>query len=257
MVRPALPFDPASTRLDGKRGLVVGIANDRSLAYGCAAAARYLGARLGVTYLDERSKVDVLPLARRLDADLCLPLDVGLAGGLDALFSAISLTWGKLDFLIHSLAYAPREDLHRNIVDCSAHGFALAMDLSCHSLIRVARLAAPLMTDGGTLISIGYSGADRSPAGYNVMRLVETALQGTVRHLDAELRPKGVRVHAVTPGPVGSAAASGDAEIDKLIDAASRRARAPHPPSVADVGLATMLLATDAGRLLTGGMLEH
>jgi len=245
-------IEPSAQPLAGKKGLVLGIANDQSIAYGCAEAFRALGADLAVSYLNDRAKPYVAPLAEALAADIFLPCDVRQAGQMEALFAEIGQRWGRLDFALHSIAFAPREDLHGRVVDCSQEGFGLAMDVSCHSFIRMARLAEPLMTDGGALFTMSYFGAERVVENYNLMGPVKAALEAAVRYMSVELGGKGIRVHAISPGPVKTRAASGIARFDELMEKAAARAPAHRLVTIEDVGLTTAYLATDYARMLTG-----
>ena len=198
-------WDPDSRvgdMLRGRRGLVVGIANEHSIAFGCAAKLRAFGAELAITYLNEKSEPYVRPLAEELKASLVLPLDVEQPGQLEAVFDRIRETWGRLDFLIHSIAFAPRADLHGRVVDCSVEGFLQAMRVSCYSFIEMSRLAEPLMTEGGSLLTMSYYGADKVVNNYNMMGPVKAALEASTRYLAAELGEKGIRVFAVSPGPL-------------------------------------------------------
>ncbi|HEX6111725.1 MAG TPA: SDR family oxidoreductase, partial [Geminicoccaceae bacterium] len=172
-------FDANLRRLEGKKGLVIGIANENSIAYGCARAFRSFGAELAITYLNDKAKPYVEPLARALEAPILMPLDVQVEGQLEAVFEAIEGRWGQLDFALHSIAFAPRADLHGRVVDCSREGFLLAMDVSCHSFIRMARLAEPLMKDGGALFTMSYFGAERVVENYNLMGPVKAALEAS------------------------------------------------------------------------------
>jgi enoyl-[acyl-carrier protein] reductase I len=185
--------------LKEKKALVVGIANDSSIAYGCAKAFAELGAKLAITYLNDKAKDYVAPLARELGAEILAPLDVSRPGELEALFDRIRTQWGRLDLLVHSIAFAPKEDLQGGLLDCSAEGFAKAMDVSCHSFVRMARLAAPLMTEGGAMFAMSYYGAQKVVPNYNVMGPVKAALEASCRYLAYELGPKDIRVHAVSP----------------------------------------------------------
>ena len=162
--------------LHGKRALVIGIANEHSIAYGCARVFRELGADLAVTYLNEKAKPYVEPLAKELGASIFAPCDVGRDGELEAVFRQIEETWGSLDIALHSIAFAPKEDLQGRLVDSSAEGFKVAMDISCHSFIRMARLAEPLMPEGGTLLAMSYHGANKVVPNYNLMGPVNAAL---------------------------------------------------------------------------------
>ena len=245
-------FDRNSMSLAGRKGLITGIANDQSIAWGCAKAFRFLGADLAVTYLSEKAKPHVEPLARELEAEILAPLDLREEGQLEAVFEEIGRRWGRLDFLLHSIAFAPRDDLHGRVVDCSRAGFLQAMDISCWSFIRMAKLAEPLMDKGGALFCMSYYGSQIVVEHYNLMGPVKAALESATRYLAAELGPKGIRVHAISPGPLKTRAASGIAEFDELLDRAQAKAPMQRLVSIEDVGLATAYLATDAAKLLTG-----
>lgn len=248
-------IDLARTRLDGKYGLVTGIANEHSIAWGCARAFRGLGATLAVTYLNDKARPFVEPLARQLEAPIFLPLDLRIPGQLEAVFDRIAQSWGRLDFVLHSIAYAPKEDLRGRVVDCSKEGFLLAMEISCWSFIRMAKLAEPLMTDGGTLFCMTYYGSQMVVEHYGIMGPVKAALESATRYLAAELGPKGIRVHAISPGPLKTRAASGIPEFDELLHKAQAKAPVRSLVSIEDVGLATAFLATDAARLITGSVI--
>jgi enoyl-[acyl-carrier protein] reductase I len=245
-------FAPESVTLTGKRGLVVGIANDQSIAYGCARAFKFLGAELALSYYNDKAKPHVEPLAEKLEATIFEPLNVQVEGQLEALFATIEKRWGRLDFILHSIAFAPRDDLHGRVTDCSKEGFLQAMDVSCHSFIRMARLAEPLMTNGGTLFTMTFFGAQKVVENYNLMGPVKAALESSVRYLAAELGPKGIRVHAISPGPLKTRAASGLAAFDELLNRAADKAPARALVGLDDVGAATAYLATDAAHLITG-----
>ncbi len=244
---------PAS--LQGKKGLVVGIANENSIAWACARAFKAAGAELAVTWLNEKARPHVEPLARQLDAAIALPLDVGHDEQMDAVFDAIAKQWGRLDFLLHSIAFAPREDLHGRVVDSSATGFAQAMDISCHSFVRMARRAEPLMSNGGSLVTMSFLGARQAVADYGLMGPVKAALESTVRYLALELGPAGIRVNAVSPGPLATRAASGISGFDRLLEDSERRSPLPYPLEIDDVGPLCAFLASDAARAMTGGTL--
>ena len=174
-----MAFDIPSPPLKGKKALVVGIANDSSIAYGCASAFHELQADLAITYLNEKSKQYVEPLAKQLEAPIFMPLDVSQPGQIEALFEEITRKWGRLDILVHSIAFAPKDDLQGGLINCSAEGFAKAMDISCHSFVRMAKLAAPLMTEGGTMFAMSYHGANEVAPNYNVMGPVKAALEAS------------------------------------------------------------------------------
>ena len=187
--------------LSGRKGLVVGIANEHSIAYGCARMFRNCGAELGVTWINEKTRGYVEPLARELGATIAMQLDVEQPGAMEAVFDTIRERWGRLDFLLHSIAFAPARDLQGRVADTSREGFTRAMDISCHSFMRMARLAEPLMDKGGTLLTMTYLGADEVVPRYGVMGPVKAALEASVRYLATELGPRGIRVNAVSPGP--------------------------------------------------------
>lgn len=241
-------------QLEGKRGLVVGIANTDSIAYGCAKAFRTGGAELAVTYLNEKAEPYVRPLAESLESPIIAPCDVREAGQLEAVFARIASQWGKLDFVLHSIAYAPKEDLHRRVVDCSQAGFAMAMDVSCHSFIRMAKLAEPLMKGGGCLLTVTFYGAEKVVEHYNLMGPVKAALESSVRYMAAELGLQGIRVHALSPGPLKTRAASGIDRFDDLLDRARERAPEHVLAGIEDVGNVAAFLVSDAARLLTGNV---
>jgi enoyl-[acyl-carrier protein] reductase I len=245
-------IDVMQKPLAGKKGLVLGIANEHSLAYGCAQAFSALGAELGITYLNDKAKPYVEPLARGLEAPIFLPCDVRVPGQLESVFDGISQTWGKLDFALHSIAFAPKEDLHGRLADCSRDGFLQAMDISCHSFVRMARLAEPLMRDGGALFTMSYYGAEKVIEHYNLMGPVKAALESAVRYLAYEFGPSGIRVHAISPGPLKTRAASGIDHFDELLESAAKRAPERRLVSIEDVGAATAFLATDYAKLITG-----
>ena len=245
----------SSLSLAGKKGLVVGIANDQSIAYGCARAMQNLGAELALTYFNAKAEPHVRPLAEHLSAEIFEPLDVEKPEQMKALFDQIGQRWGKLDFLLHSIAFAPAADLQGRMVDSSAQGFARAMDISCHSFIRMAKLAEPLMANGGTLVTMSYYGAQKVVNNYGIMGPVKAALEASVRYLAAELGPAGIRVHAVSPGPIRTRAASGIGDFEKLLDDAASRAPQHQLVRTADVGAVTAMLCTDAARALTGSVI--
>lgn len=239
--------------LKGQKALVVGIANEHSIAYGCASAFRELEVDLAITYLNEKSRPYVEPLARQLQASILMPCDVAQAGQLEAVFERIASDWGRLDILVHSVAWAPKDDLQGGLLNCSAEGFAKAIDISCHSFIRMAKLAAPLMTDGGTMMAMSYLGAQKVVANYNVMGPVKAALEATCRYLAYELGPRGIRVHPVSPGPLKTRAASGLKDFDLMLNAAMERSPVGELVDIMDVGFACAYLASPYARRITGG----
>jgi enoyl-[acyl-carrier protein] reductase I len=246
-----IPTAPAKL-LEGKKGLIVGIANDHSIAWGCAKAFRALGSQLAVTYLNEKAKTYVEPLARELEAAILMPLDVRVPGQMEAVFERITKDWGELDFVVHSIAFSPKEVLQSRVVDVERDGFLTTMEVSCWSFIRMAHLAEPLMKNGGTLFTMTYYGSQMVVKNYNIMGLAKAALEAAVRYIAAELGPKGIRVHAISPGPLQTRAASGIPEFDALLDKAMAKAPARSLVNIDDVGVATAILAHDAAKLITG-----
>lgn len=240
--------------LSGKRGLIVGIANEHSIAAGCARAFRSAGAELAVTYLNDKALPFVRPVSEALSAELVGPCDVRIAGQLDDVFADLSKRWGRLDFLLHSIAFAPREDLHTPLINCSAEGFGVAMDVSCHSFIRMAKLAAPLMPTGGCLMTVTFYGADKVVENYNLMGPVKAALESSVRYLAADLAAQKIRVHAISTGPVKTRAASGIDRFDKLLDEVRARTPAQRLVDIDEIGRVAAFLTSDAGSPLTGSV---
>jgi enoyl-[acyl-carrier protein] reductase I len=238
--------------LKGSKVLVCGIANEHSIAYGCAKAFRELGADLAITYLNEKSRSYVEPLARELEAPIFMPLDVSQPGQLEAVFARIAEQWGRLDSLVHSIAWAPKEDLQGGLLESSAEGFAKAMDISCHSFIRMAFGAAPLMKEGGTMFAMSYYGANKVAPNYNLMGPVKAALEASARYLAYELGPRRIRVHPVSPGPLKTRAASGLKDFDLMLAEAAQRAPLGELVDIMDVGFTCAFLATPYARRLSG-----
>ena len=243
---------PPRTVLAGKKVLVVGVANEHSIAWGCARAFHELGAEVALTYLNDKARGYVEPLARQIDAPILMPLDVAVDGQMEALFERIAQQWGRLDAAVHSIAWAPKDDLQGGLLASSAAGFAQAMDISCHSFIRMARLAAPLMDDGGALFAMSYHGAQKVVPNYNLMGPIKAALEASCRYLAHELGPRRIRVHALSPGPLKTRAASGLKDFDMLLNEAVQRAPVGELVDIMDVGFACAYLATPYARRLTG-----
>ena len=238
--------------LSGKKGLIVGIANEHSLAYGCAKHFRAQGAELAITYLNTKAEPYVRPLTVALQSDIFMPCDITVPGQLDAVYERIAKDWGRLDFVQHSIAYARKEDLHGRITDCSAEGFAVAMAVSVHSFLHMAKLSEPLMTAGGCLLAMSYYGADKAIAHYNVMGPVKAALEAAVRYMALELGLAGIRVNALSPGPVKTRAASGIEHFDELLQRAVREAPEHRLVTLDDVGAYAAFLVSDAAKAITG-----
>lgn len=241
--------------LAGKKGLIVGIANDHSIAYGCAKAIFQSGGQIAATYLNDKAKKFVEPLTKGLGVadDLLLKMDVKNDEEVDTVFKTVEEKWGKLDFLIHSIAFARAEDLHGRVVDTSQEGFAEAMNISCHTLARFAKRAEPLMKDGGTILTMTYFGADEVINNYGIMGPVKAALQSTVRYLAAELGPQKIRVNAISPGPVSTRAGSGIKDFDELLETAAQRAPLRRLVTPEDVGALAAFLISEGGSCITGG----
>jgi len=245
---------PEATRsalLAGKKALIVGVANDRSIAWGCAGAMHRSGAEIAMTYLNDKARPYVEPLASAVDAAL-LPLEVRNTAQVDALFEAIASKWGRLDILVHSIAFAPRQALEGRVTDCPRDGFLTAMDVSCWSLLDLTRRAEKLMTSGGTIFAMSYHGANEVIENYGIMGPVKAALESAVRYLAAELGPKGIRVHAISPGPLSTRAASGIPDFDALMERVAERAPARRLVTIEEVGAACVFLASRYAGAMTG-----
>lgn len=242
------------TALSGKKGLIVGIANEHSLAYGCARHFRAAGAELAITYRNAKTETFVVPLARDLQCEIVMPCDVMAPGQLESVFERIATQWGRLDFVQHSVAFARKADLHGRVTDCSAEGFGYAMQVSVHSFVRMAKLSEPLMTEGGCLLAMSYYGAEKAVAHYNIMGPVKAALEAAVRYMAVELGPAGIRVNALSPGPVKTRAASGIAHFDALLERAVRGAPEHRLVTPDDVGAYAAFLVSDAAKAITGNI---
>ena len=241
-------------RLDGMKALVVGVANENSIAWGCAQALKAQGASVAMTYVNEKARKWVDPLAEALGAEIYLPMNVQDPAEVDAVFEEIAAKWGRLDVLLHSIAFAPREDLHGRVVDCSVAGFTTAMDVSVHSFLRLIKKSEPLMAEGGACMTVSYLGADRAIENYNMMGPVKAALEATVRYAALEMGPKGVTVNALSPGPLKTRAASGLAAFDELLEKAAVRAPTHQLATIEDVGAFCAFLASREARNVTGGV---
>lgn len=238
--------------LENRVGLVVGVANAQSIAAGCAAAFAREGAGIIVTHMNERARPHVAPVAEAVGAVDLLPLDLSVPEQQRAVFDAIAARWGRLDFLLHSVAFCPRADLHGRVVDCSAEGFAQAMDISCHSFLRLARAAEPLMRDGGSLLTVSYYGAEKVVDHYNIMGPVKAALEAVTRNVAVELGPRGIRANVLSPGPIATRAASGIDGFDGLMAEARSRAPERRLVTIDEVGAVAAFLASDRAAGVTG-----
>ena len=238
--------------MQGKKGLIVGIANEHSIAWGCAQAVYAAGGELALTYLNEKAKPYVEPLSAKVKAPVFMPLDVTNEAQTAALFAEIKQRWGRLDFLLHAVAFAPKVDLQGRFIDSSGAGFSMAMDISCHSLIRLAKAAEPLMAEGGSILTMSYYGSEKVISGYGLMGPVKAALESSVRYLAADLAPQGIRVNALSPGPVKTRAASGLAHFDELIQKAADAAPLNQVTTIEEVGEAAAFLLSDKARHIVG-----
>ena len=242
--------------LNQKKGLIIGIANQHSIAYGCARAARELGAELALTYLNDKAKPHVEPLARELNAALFYRCDVAVEAEVEQVFAGIEKHWGGLDFLIHSIAYAPLPDLQDRLIDSSREGFLQAQDISCHSLMRLSKRAEPLLAEGGSIIAMSYLGAERVVKNYNLMGPVKAALESSVRYLARELGPSNIRVNAISAGPIATRAASGLADFDQLLEQTHALAPLARKLSIDDVGGCAAFLISEAAAAITGELIH-
>lgn len=242
--------------LEGKVGLITGIANEKSISTGVAEACVDAGATIVITYQNDKTRAFIEPIVHRLGVKHALMLDVTRPESLSDAFATIDAEYGKLDFAVHSMAFAKRDDLHGRVVDTSPDGFALAMDVSTHSFVRLARAAEPLMikAGGGSMITMTYLGSEKVIPNYGVMGLCKAALEAATRYMAAELGAKGIRVNAVSPGPLMTRAASGIAGFDGLMAAAVDRSPMHALVTPEDIGAFTAFLVSDAGRLVTGGV---
>jgi enoyl-[acyl-carrier protein] reductase I len=243
-----------SGMLAGKKILILGVANGDSIAAGCARAFRAAGADIALTYLSEKARQHVAAVGEPLDAVLLGPCDVRVQGSLEAAFDAIAARWGRLDVALHSIAFAPREDLHARVVDCSETGFLQAMAVSCHSFIRMAKLAEPLMANGGTLLTVSFYGAEKAVENYNLMGPVKAALEASMRAVAAELGGKNIRAHALSPGSLLTRAASGIDRFDELVERAKAQSPGKRLVTADEIGALAAFLASDPAAAMTGGV---
>lgn len=238
--------------LKGKKALIVGIANEHSIAYGCAKMLKKAGAELAINYLNDKAKTYIDKIADELKPAIYTKCDVTNDNELIQLFDEINSTWGELDILIHSIAFAPKADLQGPIVNCSKAGFLLAMDISCHSFIRMANLSKPLMKNGGAMFAMSFHGSQRVVEHYNLMGPVKAALECVVRYMAFELGTQNIRVTAISPGPVKTRAASGLEEFDKLIARAQSQSPLKSLVDIEDVGAMVTYLSSDYAKNMTG-----
>lgn len=234
------------------KGLIVGVANNDSIAWGCAKVLHEEGCELAITYQNEKTKEYIQPLVNSISCPIFMPLDVKDDVQMEALFQRIQVHWGKLDFIIHAIAFAPKNDLQGRVLDCSRDGFMMAMDVSCHSFIRLAKAAEALMADGGSLLTMSYYGAGKVIKNYNLMGPVKAALETTVRYLAMELGSKKIRVNAISPGPIATRAASGLADFDQLMEKAAKEAPLHQLVTIDAIGEMAAFLVSQKARCITG-----
>ena len=236
----------------GKKVLIVGIANENSIAYGCAKQLKAQGAELAITYLNAKAEGFVRPLAEALEADIIMPLDVTIEGQMDAVFAEIEQRWGRLDGVIHSLAFCPIEDLHAPIAECSRSGFAQAMDVSCYSFIEMTGKAKALMLDGGSIINFSYLGSAMATGDYNVMGCAKAALEAATRYLARDLGSSRIRVNSISPGTIPTRAAGGIKDFDTMLADNIAKAVDHELPTIDEVGGAAVYYLSDLSKGVTG-----
>lgn len=238
--------------LENKKGLIVGLANTYSIAWAIAQEARAQGADLAFTYLNEAIEKRMRPLAESLQSPLILPCDVGSDEQIAALFEEIGRTWGRLDFLVHAVAFAQKEDLEGRYVDTTREGFRIALETSAWSLVGLAKHAAPLMKEGGSIVTLSYYGAEKVVKNYNVMGVAKAALEASVRYLAADLGPDGIRVNAVSAGAIKTLSAKGIRGFSDMLGVYEQRAPLRRNVEPAQVGKASVFLLSDAASGITG-----
>lgn len=236
----------------GKRGIIFGVANEMSIAWGIAQQLHAAGATLGFTYLNGSLEKRVRPLAESLGSTLILPCDVASDEQIEQTFAVVQQEWGKLDFMVHSLAFANREDLKQPFTQTSRQGFQLALDISAYSLVAMTRCAVPLMTDGGSIITMSYLGAERAVPGYNVMGVAKAALEAAVRYLAAELGERRIRVNAISAGPIRTLAASAVGDFKSKIKLMDDFAPLRRTVSQEEVGKSALYFLSDLSTGVTG-----
>lgn len=241
--------------LEGKVGLIVGVANDHSIAWGCAKKMHDCKAKLAITYGSEKTKKYTQPLIETLNCPIFLPGNVENQEEIQKVFTAIEKEWGKLDFLVHSIAFAPQQDLHGRVVDCSKEGFLKAMHISCYSLIQLSKLAEPLMKQGGSILTLSYYGSQKVIKNYNLMGIAKAALESTVRYLAHDLGTANIRVNAISPGPVMTRAASGISDFKELLDTAIQKSALHRGINIDSVGNLAAFLSSDLGQDISGEVL--
>ncbi|MEH6649320.1 MAG: enoyl-ACP reductase FabI [Motiliproteus sp.] len=238
--------------MKGKKILIVGIANDKSIAYGCAQKLRDAGAELAITYLNDKAERFVRPLAEQLGATIIMPLDVSIDGQMDAVFASCNEVWGKLDGVVHSLAFCPMDDLQAPLSECSREGFKQALDVSCYSFIEMARHAKAMMPDGGSLISFSYLGSAIATGDYNIMGCAKASLEAASRYLARDLGPLGIRVNCLSPGTIATRAAGGIKDFESMLQLNKQLSCDNELPTIEEVGNAALYFMSDLSKGVTG-----
>lgn len=238
--------------MQGKRGLVMGVANDHSIAWGIAKMLSDHGAEMAFTYQGEAFGKRVKPLAESVDSDLVMHADVQDDASLDAIFGALEEVWGKIDFIVHAIAYSDKNELKGRYVNTTRANFLNSMDISCYSFTEIARRAQPLMTDGGSLLTLTYLGSQRVLPNYNVMGVAKAALEASVRYLAADLGPDGIRVNAISPGPMRTLAGSAVGSARKVYNFNAENSPLRRTAALEEVGGAALYLLSDLGGGTTG-----
>ena len=236
----------------GKRGLIMGVANQRSIAWGIAKACADAGAELAFTYQGEALERRVRPLAESVNADIVLPCDVTNAASMDAVFDTLARDWGKLDFVVHAIAFADKDELTGRYVDTSPENFQMSLNISCFSFTAVAHRAEKLMTDGGSLVTLSYYGAEKVIPHYNVMGVAKAALEASVRYLAADLVPKNIRVNSISAGPIKTLAAAGISGMRTMLKWNEENAPMRKNVTIEEVGNSALYLLSDLGTGVTG-----
>jgi enoyl-[acyl-carrier protein] reductase I len=249
-------MDATSGIMRGKRGLVLGIANNRSIAWGIAKAARQAGAELALTYQGDALRKRVEPLAADLDAIVAGHCDVTDAASMDDVFALLEKSWGGLDFLVHAVAYSDKDELTGRYVDTSPDNFAKTLQISCYSLTALAQRAEPLMSAGGSILTLTYYGAERVMPHYNVMGVAKAALEASVRYLAADLGPGGIRVNAISAGPIKTLAASAIGDFRYILKWNEYNSPLRRTVTTDEVGESAVFLLSDMGRAVTGEVLH-
>jgi len=238
--------------LEGKKGLILGVANNKSIAWGVAQAAKREGATLGFNYLGEMMEKRVRPLAESLDAEIIAPMNVSEEESLDAFFAQVKEQWGELDFIVHSIAFANKDALQNGFSETSREDFHLALDVSAYSFVACAQRAAPLMKEGGSMVTMSYLGAERAVPGYGVMGVAKAALEASTRYLAQDLGQDGIRVNSVSAGPIRTLAASAVGDFRKLMEKSARGSMLGRNVSQDEVGNTTVYLLSDLASGVTG-----